>query len=372
MYLGAGCTAFQRRVPAGIRASDGRRRAALPLFRWQMAQNGSLVRFEGGSRGLSGSRGPAAAPKPQVADGRPSRGAAGTVPNRRFVPRRAEKAAARPRGRARAASAMPRREHPPQGRLRGEARCGRGPLAARPGALRRLPATLPPAAPPAVSRLSPRRFRAYDPASSCVAAFTVSSLASARQRRAPGSTGSCIPPPAAGAPAALAVWSLAGSLPVLPSSVTATFSLRNGTKRQFGTVRRGLPGSLGLSWPRRRPKTPGRGRPPFPRGRGHRTKPPFCATSGRKGGGATPGPCAAPGGGDPLARCRPPRSRVYPRAGASTPPPPGPCALGATSPACGRMPGRGRALRPGMYCQARGPGICRGPLLVRSVVLRDA
>ena len=74
-----------------------------------------------------------------------------------------------------------------------------------------------------------------------------------------------------------------------PLRRAATFSLRNGTKRQFGTVRRGLPGSLGRSWPRRRPKTPGRGRPPFPRGRGHRTKPPFCATSGRKGGGATPG-----------------------------------------------------------------------------------
>ncbi len=269
----------------------------------------------------------------------------------------------------RAASAMPRRERPPRAPPRGGAPRARAARRRAPGPCAP-PATLPPAAPPAVSRLSPRRFRAYDPASSCVAAFTVSSLASARQRRAPGSTGSCIPPPAAGAPAALAVWSLAGSLPVLPSSVTATFSLRNGTKRQFGTVRRGLPGSLGRSWPRRRSKTPGRGRPPFPRGRGHRTKPPFCATSGRKGGGAPRGLAPPPGGGDPLARCRPPRSRVYPRAGASAPP--GLAALGATSPACGRMPGRGRALRPGMHCQARGPGICRGPLLVRSVVLRDA
>ncbi len=133
-----------------------------------------------------------------------------------------------------------------------------------------------------------------------------------------------------------------------PPRRAATFSLADGTKRQFGTVRRGLPGSLGLSWPRRRPKTPGRGRPPFPRGRGHRTKPPFCATSGRKGGGATPGtrsrrvrhaPARAPPQGrlrgearcgrGPLAArpgalrrlpatlppAAPPRSRAYPRAG---------------------------------------------------------
>ena len=74
-----------------------------------------------------------------------------------------------------------------------------------------------------------------------------------------------------------------------PPRRAATFSLADGTKRQFGTAQGRLSGFLGLSWPRRRPKTPGRGRPPFPRGRGHRTKPPFCATSGRNGGGATPG-----------------------------------------------------------------------------------
>ncbi len=177
-----------------------------------------------------------------------------------------------------------------------------------------------------------------------------------------------------------------------PPRRAATFSPRNGTKRQFGTAQGRLSGSLGLSRPRRRPKTPGRGRPPFPRGRGHRTKPPFCATSGRKGGGATPGtrsrrvppPRAPPRGGALRARAargaprglappprggRPSRPLPTPRGLASIPaparaplPPGGPCALGATSPACGLMPGRGRAPATRHELPSKGPRHMPGPL----------